>query len=86
MFGMDELKVENILKRYFVIDENEGKQKKDKYSQISEMSVTKAQENVAKNLMEVAPSLKFVGRTNRKNLVFENGGQEIKITPSGNIL
>ncbi len=86
MFGMNELKVENILKRYFVIDENEGKQKKDKYSQISEMSVTKTQENVAKNLMEVAPSLKFVGRTNRKNLVFENGGQEIKITPSGNIL
>ena len=86
MFGMDELKVENILKRYFVVNEGEEKPKKNKYSQIFEMSVTKVQANVAKNLMEVAPTLRFVGRTDRKNLVFENGGQQIKITPSGNIL
>ena len=86
MFGMDELKVENILKRYFVVNEGEEKPKKSKYSQIFEMSVTKVQANVAKNLMEVAPTVKFIGRTDRKNLVFENGGQQIKITPSGNIL
>lgn len=86
MFGMDELKVENILKKYFVVNEGEKKTKKSKYSQIFEMSVTKVQANVAKNLMEVAPTVKFIGRTDRKNLVFENGGQQIKITPSGNIL
>jgi hypothetical protein len=86
MFGMDELKIEKILKKYFVINENKKKQKKNKYAQIFEMSVTKVQANVAKNLMEVAPNVKFVGRTDRKNLVFENGGQQIKITPSGNIL
>jgi len=85
-FEMNESRVDNILKKYFVIEENEKKQNKDKYSQIFEMSVTKSQANVAKNLMEVAPSLKFIGRTIRKNLVFENGGQQIKITPSGNIL
>ena len=36
--------------------------------------------------MEAAPSLQFVGRTTKKNLIFENNGQQVKITPNGNIL
>ena len=50
------------------------------------MAVTEKQARVTKNLLEVSSTLVFLGRTNRKNLVFENGNQQIKITPAGFIL
>ena len=86
MYGMNESKVENILKSYFFESINEKEYKKNRYSYVTDFAVTKKQANIAKNLMEAAPSLQFVGRTTRKNLIFENNGQQVKITPNGNIL
>lgn len=86
MYGMNESKVENILKSYFFESINEKEYKKNRYSYVTDFAVTKKQANIAKNLMEAAPSLQFVGRTTKKNLIFENNGQQVKITPNGNIL
>ena len=86
MFGMNESKVEDILKGYFFESTSEKEYKKNKYSYVTDFAVTKKQAGVAKNLMEAAPSLQFVGRTTKKNLIFENNGQQVKITPNGNIL
>ena len=86
MYNMNESKIENILKGYFFESKNEKQYKKNRFSYVTDFAVTKKQANVAKNLMEAAPSLHFVGRTTKKNLIFENNGQQVKITPNGNIL
>ena len=86
IYGMNESKIENILKGYFFESTGEKEYKKNRYSYVTDFAVTKKQANVAKNLMEAAPSLQFVGRTTKKNLIFENNGQQVKITPNGNIL
>jgi hypothetical protein len=85
IYGMNESKIENILSKYFT-EESTPKKKKNKYGHILEMAVTEKQARVTKNLLEVSSTLVFLGRTNRKNLVFENGNQQIKITPAGFIL
>ena len=82
---MNESKIENILSKYFT-EESTPKKKKNKHGHILEMAVTEKQARVTKNLLEVSSTLVFLGRTNRKNLVFENGNQQIKITPAGFIL
>jgi hypothetical protein len=86
MYNMNESKIENILKGYFFESKNEKQYKKNRFSYVTDFAVTKKQANVAKNLLEAAPSLHFVGRTTKKNLIFENNGQQVKITPNGNIL
>jgi hypothetical protein len=86
MYNMNESKIENILKGYFFESKDEKQYKKNRFSYVTDFAITKKQANVAKNLMEAAPSLQFVGRTTKKNLIFENNGQQVKITPNGNIL
>jgi hypothetical protein len=86
MYNMNESKIENILKGYFFESKDEKQYKKNRFSYVTDFAVTKKQANVAKNLMEAAPSLHFVGRTTKKNLIFENNGQQVKVTPNGNIL
>jgi hypothetical protein len=50
------------------------------------MTETFEQEMAAKKFLQENSNSKFVGITNKKNLVFENKGGQVKISPEGNIL
>ena len=50
------------------------------------MTETFEQEMAAKKFLQENSNSKFVGITNKKNLVFENKGEQVKISPEGNIL
>jgi hypothetical protein len=57
-----------------------------KYSQIKELSETIEQELTSDFLVKEHKDIKFLGKTNKGNLVFENEGQQLKITRKGEIL
>ena len=44
------------------------------------------QKIVAESVIESFPEMKFIGKTNKGNLVFENKNQQLKVTPNGQIL
>jgi cell division protein ZapA (FtsZ GTPase activity inhibitor) len=96
-----ESKVDKILSKYFVITESEKKIEEDKKvnnyiskirnkvtikSQIKELSETIEQELTSDFLVKEHKDIKFLGKTNKGNLVFENEGQQLKITRKGEIL
>lgn len=96
-----ESKVGNILSNYFVITESEkkfnkhvekirGEERKSKIfdmlSAAKKLSVTERQLYAAKDFLKENSDFILVGRTNKKNLVFENKNKQIKITPKGMIL
>jgi hypothetical protein len=58
------------------------KQMKD----IVKLTETIEQELASQNFLTKNSSAKIVGKTNKKNLVFENRGKQVKITPEGQIL
>jgi hypothetical protein len=93
--------IEKVLKGYVVINENEKKfvkekskeqkviseSKKVKYSkEIERLSLTEAQAEVSKKIVNNFPFVTFVGKTNKGNLVFENKNKQLKVSPQGNIL
>jgi hypothetical protein len=99
VFG--ESKVDKILKKYVVINENEKKfinekkkeqkviseSRKVKYSkEIERLSLTEAQSEISKKIVNNFPFITFVGKTNKGNLVFENKDKQLKVSPEGNIL
>ena len=55
-------------------------------SQIKELSETIEQELTSDFLVKEHKDIKFLGKTNKGNLVFENEGQQLKITRKGEIL
>lgn len=96
-----ESKVDKILSKYFVITESEKKNEEDRKvnnyiseirnkvtikSQIKELSETIEQELTSDFLVKEHKDIKFLGKTNKGNLVFENEGQQLKITRKGEIL
>jgi hypothetical protein len=92
-----ESKVDNVLKKYFSINENEKKQIRLKQSQILEnkkntvnkvnmISETVSQEIMSKKLVSKYPQAKLIGKTKNKNLVFEIKNKQIKVSPNGQIL
>ena len=93
--------IEKVLKGYVVINENEKKfvkeknkeqkviseSKKVKYNrEIERLSLTEAQAEVSKKIVNNFPFVTFVGKTNKGNLVFENKNKQLKVSPKGNIL
>jgi hypothetical protein len=93
--------IEKVLKKYVVINENEKKfvndkkkeqkvileSKKVRYSkEIERLSLTEAQAEISKKIVNNFPFITFVGKTNKGNLVFENKDKQLKVSPQGNIL
>ena len=95
---MDEIfaesKIDKVLTSYFNISESEKKEKKQKLneskkvavSSIKRLSETIEQELSSQKFLNENFSAKIVGKTNKQNLVFENKGKQVKITPQGQIL
>jgi hypothetical protein len=95
-----ESKVDNILKKYFRIDERERALLEEKKKQktvltekhnknvvrIKNLSETVAQEISSTKLLKKYPNLKFIGKSQQNNLIFENNNRRIKVTPKGSIL
>ena len=89
-----ESKVEKVISKYFessLSEINESvKRKKLKVNAVMEsvvkMTQTLEQELAAKQFLEENNSFNFVGITNKKNLVFENKGKQVRISTEGFIL
>jgi len=99
VFG--ESKVDNILSKYFVISENERKFAKEKEAKkklfleqksqvdkvkIKKLSKTRKQQVVAESVIDSFPEIKFVGKTNKGNLIFEHNNKQLKVSPNGDLL
>jgi hypothetical protein len=99
IFG--ESKVDKVISKYFEVSKKEilesrEKVAKKKIKQISEnrkqmgavikLTETIEQELASKKFLSENASAKIVGITNRKNLVFENKGKQVRISPEGQIL
>jgi hypothetical protein len=93
-----ESKVDKVLSKYFEVNESEKRvsseknakrqiQKKTKVVKVMEsvkkFSETIEQELAAEKFLEENASFNFIGKTNKKNLVFENGNKQTKISPEG---
>lgn len=99
IFG--ESKVDKVISKYFEISkkeivENQERNAKKKLSKIAEvrkqmkevvkLTETIEQELASQNFLTKNSTAKIVGVTNKKNLVFENRGKQVRITPEGQIL
>jgi hypothetical protein len=95
IFG--ESKVDKVISKYFetskkeILESNEKKNQKNlqvkkTMETVVTMTETFEQEMAAKKFLQENSNSKFVGVTNKKNLVFENKGEQVKISPEGNIL
>ena len=96
-----ESKVDKVLSKYFVITEEEKKntesknvkkfitekvQKSKVISEIKEMSETFEQELTSQFIMKENKNIKFLGKTNKNNLVFEIDGKQLKVSVHGELL
>ena len=93
IFG--ESKVDKVISKYFELTkkeilENKQPQTKKNVSQVSgqmkeviKLSETIEQELAAQKFLQKNSTAKIVGLTNKKNLVFENKGKQVKISPEG---
>ena len=96
-----ESKVDEVLSKYFVISEEEKKETESKNvkkfitekvqkvkvkNEIKEMSETFEQELTSEFLMKENKNTKFLGKTNKNNLVFEIDGKQLKVSPNGELL
>jgi len=99
LFG--ESKVDKILSNYFILGENEIKfrnekkkqkqlfleqKKKSDKSKIVKLSESVKQKNVAIDVINSFPEMKFIGKTNKGNLVFEHNNKQLKVSPKGELL
>jgi hypothetical protein len=96
IFG--ESSVDKVISKYFEISKKEILESKEKHSQkkrsvisqskkqmeeVIRLSETVEQELSAKKFLENNSNAKIVGVTNKKNLIFEFKGKQIKISPEG---
>ena len=96
-----ESKIDKVLSKYFVISEEEKKDTDNKNvmrfitekvnkakvkSELKEMSVTLEQELTSEFIMKENKGSKFLGKTNKNNLVFEVDGKQLKVSPNGELL
>ena len=102
MDGMfTESKVDKILSKYFVETTEEKKMNESKKVQtyikkkinkvnvmeeVKNLSETIEQELTSEFILRENENAKFVGKTNLKNLIFENEGKQIKVSPKGEII
>lgn len=84
-----ESKVDKVLEKYFVISEDEKKSENKKVSKnnsIDNLAETTEQKLAAEFIMKESKGAKFLGKTNKNNLVIENQGVQIKVTTKGEVL
>jgi hypothetical protein len=96
-----ESKVDKVLSKYFVITEEEKKETESKNvknfitekvqkarvkTEIKEMSETFEQELTSEFLLKENKGTKFLGKTNKNNLVFEIDGKQLKVSTKGELL
>jgi hypothetical protein len=96
IFG--ESKVDKVLSKYFEVSKKEIVETRQKTAERKTKSITEVrrqmksvvkltetieQELASQKFLEENVSAKIIGKTNKNNLVFENKGKEIKITPEG---
>ena len=96
IFG--ESKVDKVISKYFEVTKKEILENREKNAQkqiqkISEvkrqmkevvkLTETIEQELASKKFLEENRNAKVIGLTNKKNLVFENKGKQVKISPEG---
>jgi hypothetical protein len=99
IFG--ESKVDKVISKYFEMSKKEIREQKEKQVQkqlkkksvvktimesVTKMTETIEQELAAEKFVNENVNSKFVGITNKKNLVFETKSGQVKITPNGEIL
>lgn len=96
-----ESRVENVLSRYFKFKPSEKPilEQKNKIDYLKQklniveqkkdyrrMSQTQRQANTCDSLYEHYNGVNFIGKTNKNNLVFQIGKNQIKVTPQGRII
>jgi hypothetical protein len=96
-----ESNIDKVLSKYFEVTDSEvelskklfeerkieNKKKVNSFiSKIETLSETIEQELAGKKFLEENSNFEFVGRTNKKNLVFENKNKQIKISVEGIVL
>ena len=88
-----ESKVDQILKKYFNVSETEKvitEQKKDRKKEmiwkINQLSENVEQEVISRKLINKFSDAKLLGRTKKKDLVFEINESKVRVTPKGEIL
>lgn len=96
-----ESKIDKVLSKYYEFSkkeimesqkkQQERKQLKEtttrkKMIEVVKLSETIEQEIASQKFLEENSNFSLIGKTNKKNLVFENKGKQIKISPSGVIL
>ena len=99
IFG--ESKVDKVISKYFEVSKKEIREHKEKQVQkqlkkksvvktimesVTKMTETIEQELAAEKFVNENVNSKFIGITNKKNLVFETKSGQVKITPNGEIL
>ena len=99
IFG--ESKVDKVISKYFEVSKKEIRESKEKQitetakkkvvvNQIMEsvvkMTKTIEQELAAKKFLQENLNSKFIGITNKKNLVFETNKGQVRITPNGGLI
>jgi hypothetical protein len=92
IFG--ESKIDRVISNYFELTNseiikneiNESKRKEKKISEIKRLSSSIEQELSSIKFLEENHNYKFVGKTNKSNLIFESKNGKRKITPEGLIL
>ena len=93
--------VENVLSKYFNVSSNETpileeKKKKDFLknklqnievkNELKRLSESPIQLSTSQKFLNENKNAKFIGKTNKENLVFSVNGNQVKITPRGRIL
>ena len=88
-----ESKVDDILKKYFKIDQKEkslleqkGKEKQELSKQVKKISTNIVQEVAALKFIKKNSNAKLLGRTVNKNIILQVENKKIKITPKGNVI
>ena len=93
--------VDKVISKYFELTKKEILENKEKHANkklavvsevrkqmksVIKLTETVEQELAAKKFLEENYNYTFIGKTNKKNLVFENKGQQKKISPEGLVL
>jgi hypothetical protein len=84
-----ESKVDKVLEKYFMVSESEKKtqpKKNTKSSSIKIVAETIEQKTAVEFMLSESKDIKFLGKTNKNNLVFEHQGEQIKVTTKGEVL
>jgi len=93
IFG--ESKVDKVISKYFEVSKKEILENREKNTQkklinikrqmkeVVKLTETIEQELASKKFLQENSRAKIIGKTNKKNLVFENKGKQVRISPEG---